>query len=119
MSKKKEKEAKTNAMRLLDMLHVPYRHYSYECHEFVDAWHTAQALGLPAEKMYKTLVTEGAAVLRVRDSHRRGAFLEEGGACRGSQGSFHASCEGYYHRNGVRARRLHRSGNEEEVSRRD
>lgn len=60
MSKKKEKEAKTNAMRLLDMLHVPYRHYSYECREFVDAWHTAQALGLPAEKMYKTLVTEGA-----------------------------------------------------------
>lgn len=60
MSKKKEKEAKTNAMRLLDMLHVPYRHYSYGCHEFVDAWHTAQALGLPAEKMYKTLVTEGA-----------------------------------------------------------
>ena len=45
MSKKKEKEAKTNAMRLLDMLHVPYRHYSYECREFVDAWHTAQALG--------------------------------------------------------------------------
>ena len=60
MSKKKEKEAKTNAMRLLDMLHVPYRHYSYGCREFVDAWHTAQALGLPAEKMYKTLVTEGA-----------------------------------------------------------
>lgn len=60
MSKKKEKEAKTNAMRLLDTLHVPYRHYSYECHEFVDAWHTAEALGLPPEKMYKTLVTEGA-----------------------------------------------------------
>ena len=37
MSKKKEKEAKTNAMRLLDMLHVPYRHYSYGCREFVDA----------------------------------------------------------------------------------
>ena len=120
MSKKKEKEAKTNAMRLLDMLHVPYRHYSYGCREFVDAWHTAQALGLPAEKMYKTLVTEGAPrqyyvfVIPIG-----GAFLEEGGACRGSQGSFHASCEGYYHRNGVRARRLHRSGNEEEVSRRD
>lgn len=60
MSKKKEKEVKTNAMRLLDALHIPYRHYSYECHEFVDAWHTAEALGLPAERMYKTLVTEGA-----------------------------------------------------------
>lgn len=56
----KKKEVKTNAMRLLDTLRVPYRHYSYECHEFVDARHTAEALGLPAEKMYKTLVTEGA-----------------------------------------------------------
>lgn len=56
----KKKEVKTNAMRLLDALHVAYRHYSYECHEFVDAWHTAEALRLPTEKMYKTLVTEGA-----------------------------------------------------------
>ena len=53
----KKKEAKTNAMRLLDALHIPYRHYSYECREFVDARHTAEAL---KEKMYKTLVTEGA-----------------------------------------------------------
>lgn len=45
MAKKKEKEVKTNAMRLLDTLRVPYRHYSYECHEFVDARHTAEALG--------------------------------------------------------------------------
>lgn len=59
MSKKKEKDVKTNAMRLLDTLHVPYRHYTYECTEFVDARHTAQALGLPPERMYKTLVTEG------------------------------------------------------------
>lgn len=60
MSKRKQKDVKTNAMRLLDALHVPYRHYSYECHEFVDAMHTARALGLPAERMFKTLVTEGA-----------------------------------------------------------
>ena len=56
----KKKEAKTNAMRLLDALHIPYRHYSYECREFVDARHTAEALNLTEEKMYKTLVTEGA-----------------------------------------------------------
>lgn len=60
MSNRKEKEVKTNAMRLLDTLHVAYRHYSYECPEFVDARHTAQALGLPEERMFKTLVTEGA-----------------------------------------------------------
>lgn len=47
-------------MRLLDALHIPYRHYSYECREFVDARHTAEALNLTEEKMYKTLVTEGA-----------------------------------------------------------
>ena len=56
MSKKKEKEVKTNAMRLLDTLQVAYRHYSYECHEFVDARHTAEALGLPTEKMYLSLI---------------------------------------------------------------
>lgn len=60
MAKKKEKEVKTNAMRLLDTLRIPYKHYSYECKEFVDAWHTAAALDLPPEIMYKTLVTEGA-----------------------------------------------------------
>lgn len=47
----KKKEAKTNAMRLLDALHIPYRHYSYECREFVDARHTAEALNLAEEKM--------------------------------------------------------------------
>ena len=60
----KKKEAKTNAMRLLDALHIPYRHYSYECREFVDARHTAEALNLEEEKMYKTLVTEGATTTR-------------------------------------------------------
>lgn len=60
MAGKKERDVKTNAMRLLDALHVPYRHYAYECTEFVDARHTAAALGLPPERMYKTLVTEGA-----------------------------------------------------------
>ena len=36
-------------MRLLDALHIPYRHYSYECREFVDARHTAEALNLAEE----------------------------------------------------------------------
>lgn len=43
MAGKKERDVKTNAMRLLDALHVPYRHYAYECTEFVDARHTAAA----------------------------------------------------------------------------
>lgn len=56
----KKKEVKTNAMRILDALHIPYAHYTYECGEFVDGIQTADKLGLSHEKVYKTLVTEGA-----------------------------------------------------------
>ena len=47
MSKRKENDTKTNAMRLLDALHVSYRYDAYDCREFVDALHTAARLGLP------------------------------------------------------------------------
>ncbi len=47
-------------MRLLETLGIAFKHYSYECHEFVDAMHTSAALNLPPERMYKTLVTVGA-----------------------------------------------------------
>ncbi len=53
--------AKTNAMRVLDSRHVAYtvREYSPEIHSALDA---AAAMGLPAERVYKTLVVmrEGA-----------------------------------------------------------
>ena len=32
----KNKEIKTNAMRILDRMKIPYYHYTYECEEFVD-----------------------------------------------------------------------------------
>lgn len=32
----KNKEIKTNAMRILDRMKIPYSHYTYECEEFVD-----------------------------------------------------------------------------------
>lgn len=57
---KKEKEIKTNAMRILDRMKIPYTHQSYECEEFVDGMQTAEKLGLPYEKVYKTLVTQGS-----------------------------------------------------------
>lgn len=57
---KKEKEIKTNAMRILDRMGISYTHQSYECEEFVDGMQTAEKLGLPFEKVYKTLVTEGS-----------------------------------------------------------
>lgn len=56
----KTKETKTNAMRILDRLKIPYEHYTYDCEEFLDGVHVANLLGLPLEKVYKTLVTEGS-----------------------------------------------------------
>ncbi|MBP3460469.1 MAG: Cys-tRNA(Pro) deacylase [Lachnospiraceae bacterium] len=55
----KQKEVKTNAMRILDRLKITYTHQSYECDEFVDGIETADHLGLPHELVYKTLVTLG------------------------------------------------------------
>lgn len=56
---KMAKEAKTNAMRMLDRQKVKYEAFSYECDEFIDGIQIADKLSLPHEKVYKTLVTEG------------------------------------------------------------
>ncbi|MCR4672297.1 MAG: Cys-tRNA(Pro) deacylase [Lachnospiraceae bacterium] len=56
----KQKEVRTNAMRILDGLGINYTAQSYECGEFEDGGKTADALGLPHEKVYKTLVCQGA-----------------------------------------------------------
>ena len=55
----KNKEIKTNAMRILERHKIPYEVITYECDEFVDAMQIARQLGLPCEQMYKTLVTVG------------------------------------------------------------
>lgn len=55
----KQKEVKTNAMRILESLKIPFTHYTYECDEFIDGIQVADMLGLPHEKVYKTLVTVG------------------------------------------------------------
>ena len=57
----KQKEVKTNAMRILDRMKIAYTHQSYECDEFIDGIQTADHLGLPHEKVYKTLVTLGSS----------------------------------------------------------
>ena len=56
-----KKEVKTNAMRILESLKIPFRHYTYECDEFVDGLQIADKLSLPYEKVYKTLVTVGSS----------------------------------------------------------
>ncbi len=55
----KNKENRTNAMRILDREKVQYKVINYECDAFVDAQQIADQLGEPHEKMYKTLVTRG------------------------------------------------------------
>jgi len=55
-----KKEAKTNAMRILETENIEFQHYTYECKEFTDGIQVADMLGLPHEKVYKTLVTVGA-----------------------------------------------------------
>lgn len=54
-----KKELKTNAMRILDRAGIPYTYQTYECGEFTDGVHVADQLGLPHERVYKTLVTVG------------------------------------------------------------
>lgn len=63
MAKQKEDKTKnkTNAMRILDTKKIPYTTYTYECDEFIDAIQIADMLGLSHEKVYKTLVTQGAS----------------------------------------------------------
>ena len=57
----KQKDVKTNAMRILDKMKISYRHYTYECQEFIDGIQIADMLKLPHEKVYKTLVTVGSS----------------------------------------------------------
>ena len=54
---KKEKEIKTNAMRLLEQKKIPYTVHTYDGEEFHDGVSVADMLGQPHEIVYKTLVT--------------------------------------------------------------
>nr|WP_294469493.1 Cys-tRNA(Pro) deacylase [uncultured Sellimonas sp.] len=53
-----KKELKTNAMRILDRMNIPYEYQTYECDNFTDGIATADQLSLPHEQVYKTLVTQ-------------------------------------------------------------
>ncbi len=56
---KRDKDIKTNAMRILDRSKTEYSVVTYECDEFTDGVSIARKLGEPEQLMYKTLVTEG------------------------------------------------------------
>ena len=57
----KEKEIKTNAMRILDRQKIKYEVLQYECDEFIDGLHTAEKTGAPVEQSFKTLVARAKA----------------------------------------------------------
>lgn len=56
---KKEKQVKTNAMRILDKNKIQYKVNYYQCDEFIDGMHIADKLSQPYEISFKTLVTKG------------------------------------------------------------
>ncbi len=53
------KEQKTNAMRFLDKMKIPYETGVYECEEFIDGITVAKALGQDPALTFKTLVAKG------------------------------------------------------------
>lgn len=56
---KKEKDVKTNAMRILDKSKISYSVNTYQCDEFIDGVHIADMLGQSYEISFKTLVAVG------------------------------------------------------------
>ena len=52
-------DVKTNAMRILDKLGVPYECNFYKCDNFVDGVSVADMLGQSYDSSFKTLVTVG------------------------------------------------------------
>jgi len=58
----KEKTIKTNALRQLDAAKIPHRTYTYDAPGgFLDGVSVAKAVGLETERVFKTLVTQGAS----------------------------------------------------------
>ena len=55
-----KKNDKTNVMRLLDGAKIPYRDHCYVDSGVISGTDVARVLGQPPERVFKTLVTEGA-----------------------------------------------------------
>ena len=55
----KNKNEKTNVMRILDKESVPYRVHTYSPDTGIDALSVSNALGQDPQTVFKTLVTQG------------------------------------------------------------
>lgn len=51
------RETKTNVMRILENWHIPYQAHQYAAKGPVDGVTVAEHLGIPVQKVFKTLVT--------------------------------------------------------------
>lgn len=58
---KKDKDMKTNVMRLLDQANIPYNHYCYADTDAISGVDVAKAMNQPMERVFKTLVTVSAS----------------------------------------------------------
>lgn len=54
-------QTKTNAMRILDSAGIVYQQHGYESDGFLDGVSVAHKVGLPPERVYKTLVAQGVS----------------------------------------------------------
>ena len=57
-----KKEAKTNAMRILERMKIPFTHQEYDCGEFTDGSDAATKLGLPHEQVFSRSSQRGTTV---------------------------------------------------------
>ena len=55
----KDKQVKTNAMRILEKKKIAYKVNYYECDEFIDGMHIADKLSQSYDMSFKTLVAVG------------------------------------------------------------
>lgn len=59
LKKMAKQQAKTNAVRILDISHMAYELLNYDCDEFMDGVSIANKLGQSLDETFKTLVTQG------------------------------------------------------------
>ena len=58
---KKQKTEKTNVMRILEQHRLPYESHDYSSSGAISGMEVVEALGQEPERMFKTLVTQGAS----------------------------------------------------------
>ena len=117
----KEKEIKTNAMRILDRQKIKYEVLQYECDEFIDGLHTAEKTGAPVEQSFKTLVAQGKSkqyyvlVLPIAEE----VDLKKAAKAVGEKVHRDDPCQRYHCSQRIRPRRMQPDRNEKTVSDRD